>query len=61
MWKGCKLSWHVKYEMLATEDGGGREGGVGRRVDYRLRHRLHVHKDDVQAVIPISKVGPAII
>ena len=58
MWKGCKLSWHIKYQMV----GGPQEAGAGGPRDQevlrgpRLRHRLHVNKDDVQAVLPISKV-----
>jgi hypothetical protein len=74
IWEGGKLSWHVKYQRVQARDAkeggsvlarGGPEGaqeGEGGSSTFlrgpRLRHRLEVKKDDVQAVIPISKVNP---
>jgi hypothetical protein len=74
IWEGGKLSWHVKYQRVQARDAkeggsavarGGPEGaqeGEGGSSTFlrgpRLRHRLEVKKDDVQAVIPISKVIP---
>jgi hypothetical protein len=63
------LSWHVKYQKVvvapptpkgAADQQQQQEGVAAEEATYlrgpRLRHRLEVKKDDVQAVIPISKV-----
>ena len=41
---------------MEGEGGGAEEEGSTFLRGPRLRHRLEVKKDDVQAVIPISKV-----
>ena len=53
MWEGGLLVWHVKYQTLDQPD----TGNLTRTS--RLRHRLNIKKDDVQAVLPISKVDIA--
>ena len=50
VWEGGLLVWHVKYQTLDQPD----TGNLTRTS--RLRHRLNIKKDDVQAVLPISKV-----
>ena len=52
-WEGGLLVWHVKYQTLDQPD----TANLTRTS--RLRHRLNIKKDDVQAVLPISKVDIA--
>ena len=47
------MVWHVKYQTLDQPD----TANLTRTS--RLRHRLNIKKDDVQAVLPISKVDIA--
>ena len=54
VWEGGLLVWHVKYQTLDQPD----TGNLTRTS--RLRHRLNIKKDDVQAVLPISKVDIAV-
>ena len=51
------MVWHVKYQHL---DPDKLELDISRLANTtknsRLRHRLDIKKDDVQIVLPISKV-----
>lgn len=55
-WDEALLVWHVKYQHIdqAMMDTDIDNNNVTK--SSRLRHRLEIKKDDVQMVVPISKV-----
>ena len=61
LWEGGKLVWHVKYQHLDPASLAEDLANTNYSKNARLRHRLDVKKDDVQTVLPISKVMIAAI
>ena len=56
LYEGGLLVWHVKYQHL---DQNLLEEDINQSnltKNSRIRHRLDIKKDDVQIVLPISKV-----
>ena len=55
-WEEAVLIWHVKYQHIdqTMMDSDIDNNNVTKTS--RLRHRLEIKKDDVQMVLPISKV-----
>ena len=60
-WEAGLLVWHLKYQHLEQdmmdsdiENNNNNNNNLTRTS--RLRHRLQIKKDDVQIVLPISKV-----
>ena len=51
--------WHVKYQhiqqSMLEQDIANNNNNVTK--NSRLKHRLEIKKDDVQIVLPISKVS----
>ena len=60
LWEGGKLVWHVKYQHVESEHLEEDLAASNYSKNARLRHRLDVKKDDVQTVLPISKVEIAL-
>ena len=56
LWEGGKLVWHVKYQHEESDELEEDLAASNYSKNARLRHRLDVKKDDVQTVLPISKV-----
>ena len=58
-WDGGLLVWHVKYQhiqqSMLEQDIANNNNNVTK--NSRLKHRLEIKKDDVQIVLPISKVS----
>ena len=64
LWEGGRLVWHVRYQhsdpaLLSADTNGAAQ--ASNSTPARLRHRLDINKDDVQVVLPISKVRNIII
>ena len=57
-WDGGLLVWHVKYQHI-EQSMMDQDIAINNNVtkNSRLRHRLDIKKDDVQIVLPISKVS----
>lgn len=72
-WDGGKIVWSVRYELQDEEEKGSQLTDVDQlqqRMQHQLQHhhhhhvdkrklqvRLEIQKDDIQAVLPISKVS----
>lgn len=72
-WDGGKIVWSVRYELQGEEEKDSQLTGVDQlqqRMQHQLQHhhhhhvekrklqaRLEIQKDDIQAVLPISKVN----
>lgn len=59
IWEGGKLTWRVKYQYVQQQDQDSQDTDqeVSNATDSsRIRYRLGIKKDDVQTVLPISKV-----
>jgi hypothetical protein len=52
-WTKTRLTWHVSYRTSTNETGHLPETGVDQ---FKIRSKLTVQKDEVQAVLPIVKV-----
>lgn len=51
-----KVSWLISYDRFLNENGT-QTFGPGTTVDqYKIRAKVEVRKDDVQAVVPLAKV-----
>ena len=48
--------WHIKYQHLDPDKLEEDINLANNTKSSRLRHRLNIKKDDVQIVLPISKV-----
>ena len=48
--------WHIKYQHLDPDKLEEDINLANNTKSSRLRHRLDIKKDDVQVVLPISKV-----
>ena len=48
--------WHIKYQHLDPDKLEEDINLANNTKSSRLRHRLDIKKDDVQIVLPISKV-----
>lgn len=71
-WDGGKIVWSVRYEFQGEDEKDSQLTGVDQlqqRMQHQLQHhhhhhaekrklqvRLEIQKDDIQAVLPISKV-----
>ena len=55
-WEGGLLVWHIKYQHLDPDKLEEDINIANNTKSSRLRHRLDIKKDDVQIVLPISKV-----
>lgn len=71
-WDGGKIVWSVRYEFQGEDEKGSQLTAVDQlqqRMQHQLQHhhhhhaekrklqvRLEIQKDDIQAVLPISKV-----
>jgi len=71
-WDGGKIVWSVRYALEGEEENGSQLTGVDqqqrmqqRQLQHHHHHhverrklqaRLEIQKDDIQAVLPISKV-----
>ena len=56
LWEGGLLVWHIKYQHLDPDKLEEDINLANNTKSSRLRHRLDIKKDDVQIVLPISKV-----
>ena len=50
------LAWHIKYQHMDSSLLEEDINLANMTKNSRLRHRLEIKKDDVQIVLPISKV-----
>ena len=66
-WHQARIGWHINYKMPETLSDqpdlpSGNPGADSKnpnslhRDNYKLRAKLSIRKDDVQAVLPIAKV-----
>ena len=55
-WDEALLVWHVKYQHLDQNLLEEDINMANLTKNSRIRHRLDIKKDDVQIVLPISKV-----
>ena len=56
LYEGGLLVWHVKYQHLDQNMLEEDINMANLTKNSRIRHRLDIKKDDVQIVLPISKV-----
>ena len=56
LWDGGLLVWHIKYQHFNVNMLEEDLAMSNITKNSRLRHRLEIKKDDVQMVLPISKV-----
>ena len=56
LYEGGLLVWHVKYQHLDQNLLEQDINMANLTKNSRIRHRLDIKKDDVQIVLPISKV-----
>ena len=56
LYEGGLLVWHVKYQHLDQDLLEQDINTANITKNSRIRHRLDINKDDVQIVLPISKV-----
>ena len=55
LWDGGLLVWHIKYQHANSDLLDDDVSNMTK--SSRLKHRLDIKKDDVQMVLPISKVS----